>query len=586
MKSMEYSQNNLLLSKLVPHLNQLKQIITDNELNTLLDEWRRIFSMVGKANFSIAVIGEFSRGKSTIVNLLLGDDIVPIGTLPTTAYLTKIIYGKDPQLTVIKPDSNHENHPLNETSWNNLMVGDKEDLQEGEIIVKAANEWLKSNNFQIIDTPGAGDLTSKRAELTIGQIASCDAVLIAISATMPFSQTEKAFIEQHILSKEIPHIAVVLTRLDQVKKNERVSIVKYIKNKLTDWKFDIPLIVPQEMILDTSYSDISGINQLKKLLEKWSANHKHTELVFASINTQIQDLIGMISGALETRKQAIITSNSEKKKQLSEAEYNIERMQLKWEDLRIEMLNRSNICGQLIDEAATKRKRMLINQLKYEIQKTNYPREWWEKELPYKLQNALFDTANSIENALQKRIFIDIQWLNEQLSKEFKEQINMLQPTDLVEAGQFTIEPPPDEVKDLNKLRTYSRIGTGLATFGGYALFGPLGMAVSLGGGLIGEKILTDNINKQREQLDLAILKNVNTVFSIAVSSSLSKIRDFYNTTVQATMNKEMLWVNTQKQELQNVVQFKQSDTSKIDDVFESMKSILQNIHNLKQEVK
>jgi ribosome biogenesis GTPase A len=82
---------------------RLRQLITEAGLNALLPEWQRLFVRLNEPTFSVAVAGEFSRGKSTLINRLLGADLLPVGDLPTTALLTHVRHGQTPACGTCTP---------------------------------------------------------------------------------------------------------------------------------------------------------------------------------------------------------------------------------------------------------------------------------------------------------------------------------------------------------------------------------------------------------------------------------------------------------------------------------------------------
>ena len=59
--------------------------------------------------FGLAFVGEFSRGKSTLINHLLGRDILPVGAKPTTGTLVSIVAGETEKMEVLTPEKNMAN---------------------------------------------------------------------------------------------------------------------------------------------------------------------------------------------------------------------------------------------------------------------------------------------------------------------------------------------------------------------------------------------------------------------------------------------------------------------------------------------
>src|SRR5579885_2981730 len=110
--------------------------------------------------FRLAFVGEFSRGKSTLINRLLDRMLLPVAVLPTTACMTSIIPGKEDQLTVNFSDGLQEVRPLEASSWSDLIAGgetEKNREKETTVRVTLKHSWLQEMGIEIIDTPGTGD---------------------------------------------------------------------------------------------------------------------------------------------------------------------------------------------------------------------------------------------------------------------------------------------------------------------------------------------------------------------------------------------------------------------------------------------
>lgn len=96
-----YEEFNVLrdrLQELVSDVNDISQVLGVSE--EYQDKLTRLRHLVTESMFRVIVVGGFSRGKSTLINALLGDKVLPAKMTPTTAVITVIKYGEQPRALV------------------------------------------------------------------------------------------------------------------------------------------------------------------------------------------------------------------------------------------------------------------------------------------------------------------------------------------------------------------------------------------------------------------------------------------------------------------------------------------------------
>ena len=81
-------------------LTSAKKIANELNMNNAANNLEKILERIKTENFHLVIVGEFSRGKSTFVNALLGKRILPASKNPTTAIISKIIYGRTPEYKI------------------------------------------------------------------------------------------------------------------------------------------------------------------------------------------------------------------------------------------------------------------------------------------------------------------------------------------------------------------------------------------------------------------------------------------------------------------------------------------------------
>ena len=83
---------------------------------------------LSRGRITLVVLGEFNHGKSTVVNALLGDAVLPVGITPTTAVITHLVYAEEASVTVRPP---HDGEPF-EIGYDEMERAVKESGDEGE----------------------------------------------------------------------------------------------------------------------------------------------------------------------------------------------------------------------------------------------------------------------------------------------------------------------------------------------------------------------------------------------------------------------------------------------------------------------
>jgi len=145
--------------------------------------------------FNLVVLGQFKRGKTTLINALLGAEILPTAVVPLTSIATILKYGEglkinvyfnDGRMTEIKPESLSEyvtekGNPKNEKSVQ-------------EVILTYPSPYLK-DGVRLIDTPGVGSIYQHNTDVAYQYLPKSDAALFLLSVDQPVGQAELDFLK-------------------------------------------------------------------------------------------------------------------------------------------------------------------------------------------------------------------------------------------------------------------------------------------------------------------------------------------------------------------------------------------------------
>lgn len=172
--------------------------------------------------FTVVVLGEFKRGKSTFVNALLGTPLLPMNILPETATINAIMYSENPQLSVVYMDGRQEaGEPTYEFLQNfSAQKNNEERLNKIKYIKIGYPLDILKNRIVLVDTPGVSDLNQQRCDITYRFLPKANAVLFLLDANSPLKKSEKEFIEKQLFPLGLKDIVFLVNKYDCIDEEE------------------------------------------------------------------------------------------------------------------------------------------------------------------------------------------------------------------------------------------------------------------------------------------------------------------------------------------------------------------------------
>jgi GTPase SAR1 family protein len=252
---------------------------------------------VSEGRFHLAVLGQFKRGKSTLLNALIGEPILPVGVVPLTAAPTFIQFGEIPKIRVKYQDSRSEDEFTGASTAERsaYLAGfvtekfnphNRHGIAEVQVDLPAP---ILSGGVVLIDTPGIGSTYRHNTTITLNFLQQCDAALFLVSADPPITEVELEFLRQ--VREKVPRLFFVLNKIDYLDEGELEEALSFYKRVLTQedvWNGEFPVFRVSARIGLESKTDAnpdgwaaSGMAQLESFLVDFLAREKLNALMDA-----------------------------------------------------------------------------------------------------------------------------------------------------------------------------------------------------------------------------------------------------------------------------------------------------------------
>lgn len=211
-------------------LGALAAVARELELERSVRDAETLADRVAAGRFYVACVGQFKRGKSTLLNALVNDPILPTGFVPVTAVPTVLRYGAVRAARV----------RIEGADWRAI-----DPAQVVEYVSEARNPQnakrvdgvevllpspLLSSGMCLVDTPGLGSVFSGNTEMTRAFIPHIDAAIVVFGADPPLAADELALVDE--LSHHIDAMLFALNKADRVSDDERAATSEFARSML------------------------------------------------------------------------------------------------------------------------------------------------------------------------------------------------------------------------------------------------------------------------------------------------------------------------------------------------------------------
>lgn len=286
-----YSKNKKEISD---NLLKLRKIVSSQHLQ---DACELLQDKLAEEIFSLVVVGQFKRGKTTFINALLAKDLLPTAIVPLTSIITILRYG--PKLKII---TFFQNKTQQEISLDDLprYVTEKYNPQNEKKVQRVEidypSDYLK-NGVQIIDTPGIASVYEHNTKTTYDYLPRADVAIFLVGVDPPLTQAELHFL--HDLKSLVAKTFFVQNKIDMVNIPEREESLAFSKKIISEksgysdikiYPLSAKLALEGKSTKNRQKLEASGLVEFEQALEQFLITEKG-EILFKSTLHKLQGFL-------------------------------------------------------------------------------------------------------------------------------------------------------------------------------------------------------------------------------------------------------------------------------------------------------
>jgi GTP-binding protein EngB required for normal cell division len=296
-------------------LEVLKGIATSVGAVEVVEEIDELLRRAADRLVYVACVGEFKRGKSTLINALVGADVLPTGIVPVTSVPTVVRYGE------------HGARVREEGGWR--------DIDPTELVAYVSQEGNPGNAKQcrgvevtlphpllrdglcLVDTPGLGSVFEENTASAEDFIPHIDAAILVLGAYPPISGEELRFATR--LTEQVDTLLFVLTKADQVPADHRQQASAFAERVLHEGLKQSDVRIFETSAVTGPRGDVGAADwsNLVETLETLS-RESGMRMLHAALARGVRRLGGQLDVLLREERAALVRPIEESERRLKE----------------------------------------------------------------------------------------------------------------------------------------------------------------------------------------------------------------------------------------------------------------------------
>lgn len=499
-------------------IGTIKKLSTQLGCPDVYEKLNSRMKMLEGSSTRISITGGHSGGKSSLINALLGthEEVSLLPTYKTTRFVRK-----------------------------GLSVT----VDAGTIpVTEVDSAWMQAQKLEVWELSDL-DVEGEMTLIQLGEhYAHTDVCVMLLNAMMPLSRTEMTKIEA-LEKLGIPTL-LVFSMADRMQENDYQEVAKYVKQKTSSFHVvkvlapEKPTSVAQQAeevrrIIDELLNEVGGQLTLRPSLKRLFLMDALSTL-FEACNQKLGDT---------TAQEDVERMTAEKQAKLSD-------MTTVWLRLQAALNQRKNETAEKIRTLLEKKKAETVRQLKHNVEMCQDVKLYWEKELPYRLEDVVRMYSQTASQQINADVLNTINWLNGEIKKSFNKSLNSLQPISCEIEPEAVPTTTDVEIADTKKMRIVARIGTAVTVIAAGTMCATMGvggivMATGMMAGIGAEFLMNRKQNESKERVQELIPQMVTQAQQKLVITVSDHLNSAYNDLIKNLQSYQDQWIEEAKQSIE-----------------------------------
>lgn len=352
-------------AELVRTIRQIEPLVEALDVPHSVERLRELREKTASDTFKIMVVGAFKTGKSTLINALLGEEVLPAFATPTTAIINEVKYGERPRavLHFLNPQPERLYDGVPERALEHIRAHAGENIPPLELPVDEIEDYvvipmgmehdeasrqspfsrvelfwpldILRDGVEIIDSPGLRENPARTA-VTMGYLSQADTVIFAVSALSAGSKDETDFLSETLPIYGITeqNLFCVVNRINQVRNDrERTRVMKFVDDLMKPFTKRIFYVNALDALDgrldgDAEKVEASNIPALERDLTSYLANDRGKVKLATPARECVRSLRhDLLEGVIPQRRRALSMDLSELKRRYADARPEVERLE-------------------------------------------------------------------------------------------------------------------------------------------------------------------------------------------------------------------------------------------------------------------